>query len=977
MGPYGGKPRTGCKERQGARDEWLEPFDLSGISFAITHAQQVQHAVQAQRRDRLLGRLAHQRLGAEGYTEAGDSEHRQVVGTVADGNGLLHLQTFLACQLSEQVGFALRIDDRLDRHARALAVDHFQFVGEHVVDTQLGLQLLGEVGEATGEDGGLVTQALEFGEQGLGTFGQAQRRTDLVQHADIQALEQRQALLEAGTKIQLATHGPLGDFRDLLADTGGLGQFVDHFSLDQRRVHIEHRQTAIAAEQRVLLEGDIDVQFLRDAEEFGTQGLRIGRLAAHGKLDAALALLRRGVQRDTAGQAIDVIDIEFVLGGDGTDPLQLLGGDLAGQQGNDVAGLALAIDPVAVVGFGNRSETHLLVQFVAGEKQILEDRRALLGVRNFHQDAEGQGVMDHRLANIENIHAAPGEDASDGCGKTRTVLTGDVDQDDFAQDRLRVVEKMRILPLFADHRAQPILCRVMVARYTAQQFLRHKEPRSVNRPTPVKTDNFFLLIFRALRQRRVPLALRIACHNIFLVALALVIYAGVMGLQFKEAMHEQTDALGQSLTTQTATSATELLVSNDILSLNVLLGNLVKNPLVAHAAIYSVDNRILAEAGQRPKNGLLGEAEGLYQTKITFQEVTAGQLRISLDMSQFQQPMTISMQSMGILAGILLALALTMSLRLGRYVSTPLLQLRVWLRDLDEYTPATERQDEIGDLARQLHARFAPPPREVEPEPEIEEDFADEAEPAFQVRNLRDPAFDEAPAVVRPPARVTDDDEDDEAFADLRDDTAPSVAPAAPAVPRQPQASAVLAVQLGSQEQLRRLPRTRLTELLERYRDCLEQAASLYESEVQHLNDGSTLLLFHSQDSGEDYLTNAICCGELLRALGHALQVEVADSGITLQLQLGLVLGEGVQGLSQIDLLLTEKAQDALALSQHSRNLLLVERKIGDDALIRQRARIRPIASPEGACCVERLMEPYPSMLERQLARMHERQVKN
>ncbi|MFD2643810.1 HAMP domain-containing protein [Pseudomonas japonica] len=501
----------------------------------------------------------------------------------------------------------------------------------------------------------------------------------------------------------------------------------------------------------------------------------------------------------------------------------------------------------------------------------------------------------------------------------------------------------------------------------------------MNRPTPVKTDNFFLLIFHALRQRRVPLALRIACHNIFLVALALVIYACVMGLQFKEAMHEQADALGQSLTTQTATSATELLVSNDILSLNVLLGNLVKNPLVAHAAIYSVDNRILAEAGQRPKNSLLGEAEGLYQTKITFQDVTAGQLRISLDMSQFQQPMTISMQSMGILAGILLALALTMSLRLGRYVSTPLLQLRVWLRDLDEYTPATERQDEIGDLARQLHARFAPPPKAVEPEPEIEESFEEEREP-FEIRDLRDPDFDETPAVVRPKTRSVEaeEDEDDDAFADLGD-VAPSTSTAAvkPVAPREPQKSAVLAVQLGSQEQLRRLPRARLTELLDRYRDCLEQAASLYESEVQTLNDGSTLLLFHSQDSGEDYLTNAICCGELLRALGHALQVEVADSGITLQLQLGLALGEDLHGLSQIDLLLTEKAQDALALSQHSRNLLLVERPVSDDALIRQRARIRPIASPEGACCVERLMEPYPSMLERQLARMHERQVKS
>ena len=504
----------------------------------------------------------------------------------------------------------------------------------------------------------------------------------------------------------------------------------------------------------------------------------------------------------------------------------------------------------------------------------------------------------------------------------------------------------------------------------------------MNRPTPVKTDNFFLLIFRALRHRRVPIALRIASHNVILVALALVIYAGVMGLQFKQAMHEQADALGESLTTQTATSATELLVSNDILSLNVLLNNLTKNKLVAHAAIYSVDNRILAESGQRPKHSLLGEAEGMYESKITFQDVTAGQLRISLDMDQFQQPMTISLQSMGILSAILLALSLALSLRMGRYLSTPLLQLRVWLRRIDEHTPGIDRQDEIGDLARQLHANFAPEPA-PEPESEPEPEFEDEDEPEFEVRNLRDPSFDETrPMAAQKPAprhvvsTVEDDDDDEDPFADLRDESLTEAVPVPrKATPSVPQHSAVLAIQLGSQEQLRRLPRARLEELLERYRDCLDQAASLYQGEIETLNDGSTLMLFHTEDSGDDYLTNAICCGELLRALGHQLQIEVADSGITLQLQLGLTLGDELFGLSQIDLLLTDSAQDALALSQHSRNLLLVERKIGDDALIRQRARIRPIASPEGACCVERLMEPYPSMLERQLARMHERRA--
>ena len=495
----------------------------------------------------------------------------------------------------------------------------------------------------------------------------------------------------------------------------------------------------------------------------------------------------------------------------------------------------------------------------------------------------------------------------------------------------------------------------------------------MNRPTPVKTDNFFLLIFRALRHRRVPLALRIAFTNIVLVAIALVIYACVMGLQFKQAMHEQADAVGQSLTTQTATSATELLVSNDILSLNVLLNNLVKNPLVAHAAIFSPDNRILAEAGQRPKSGLLGQSQGLYETKINFQDVPAGQLRISLDMNQFQQPLTISLQSMAILGGILLVLALALSLRLGRYISTPLLQLRVWLRNPDEFTPATQRTDEIGDLARQLHAQLAPEPREPEPEPEVEEEYEEEHEPVPAPRAAKPGPFPALPA--KPVTRqilAEEDEEDfgDDPFSDLRE-TATAVArpPVAPVVKVKTQ-SAVLAVQLGAQEQLRRLPRARLTELLERYRDCLEQAASLYESEVHTLNDGSTLMLFHSENSGEDYLTNAICCGELLRALGHALQVEVADSGITLQLQLGLVLSDEVYGLNPIDLLLTESAQDALALSQHSRNLLLVVREISDDPLIRQRARIRPIASPEGACCVERLLEPYPSLLERQLARI-------
>ena len=511
----------------------------------------------------------------------------------------------------------------------------------------------------------------------------------------------------------------------------------------------------------------------------------------------------------------------------------------------------------------------------------------------------------------------------------------------------------------------------------------------MNRPASVKPDNFFLLIYRALRQRRVPLVLRVASHTLLLVALALIIYAWVMGMQFKHAMEQQADALGQSLITQTAASATDLLVANDILSLNVLLSNLVKNPLVAHAAIYSVDNRVLAESGTRPQRSLLGDEEGLYSTPIGFQEVIAGHLRISLDMQQFQQPMTISLQSMGLLSLILLALTLTLSMRLGRQLSLPLMQLRLWLRDPDDPAPGAGRQDEIGELARQLQARLVP--EKPEPEIELDDSMQDLYSAHFEVPapaavkeydrsdvDLRDHLDESAESLA------TDDHATDESFDDDFDDDppfdepkpqpAPAQAPATiiPAAPAISGKSGVLAIQLGAQEQLRRLPRARLTELLQRYSDCLQQAATLYQAELHTLNDGSSLMLFHSQDDEQNYLTHALCCGELMRALGHALQIEVADSGITLQLQLGLTQGEGLYDLSQGDLLLSEPAQAALAMSQHSRNLLLVEKGIGEDSLIRQRARIRPIASPEGACCVERLLEPYPSLLERQLARMHE-----
>jgi hypothetical protein len=57
----------------------------------------------------------------------------------------------------------------------------------------------------------------------------------------------------------------------------------------------------------------------------------------------------------------------------------------------------------------------------------------LLGVGKFDQDAERQGVVDHRLTDVENVHTTLGQNAGNGRSQTRTVDSRDVNQDDFAQ----------------------------------------------------------------------------------------------------------------------------------------------------------------------------------------------------------------------------------------------------------------------------------------------------------------------------------------------------------------------------------------------------------------------------------------------------------------------------------------------------------------------------------------------------------------
>ena len=431
--------------------------------------------------------------------------------------------------------------------------------------------------------------------------------------------------------------------------------------------------------------------------------------------------------------------------------------------------------------------------------------------------------------------------------------------------------------------------------------------------------------------RRVSITSRITRYIALTILTCIAVFAGLMYAQLTWSIQQQADALGQSLLQQTSTTVENTLSADDALSLAVLLRELASNSYVRHAAIYSADNRILAEAGKSSR-----KENGVYSKPLSFQGVTAGSLHLQIDMQKLRKPLLNSLQSIAVLGVALLIFVALLSAYLGRWVAVPLQHLSNWLINPAPPAPHINRPDEIGLLARQLNEHFnAATQQKDAPTFHSERPSHAPATPAAQPTVSASSAYCAEPSATQLlNARTT-----------------------------------MLAVEFGSFEQLRLLPNDRLVNLQKKYRHALEQSALLYSGKLHMLGDGRSLISFHS-DSAE-YPCNALCCGELLRAFGHALQTEVASSGIALHIQLGLSEGPLLKNVPLGDLLLSESTQAALELSQYSSNLLLLSNTLAEHSKISACARTHAVAKPHNASGVEFLLPPYPALLQSQLNELY------
>lgn len=523
------------------------------------------------------------------------------------------------------------------------------------------------------------------------------------------------------------------------------------------------------------------------------------------------------------------------------------------------------------------------------------------------------------------------------------------------------------------------------------------------KPTPPPSENLFIRSYASWKQHSVKLTGKLISLAVLPIALLMLWVGILMVSDLQQGTARQANAIGDALAKQIAASVAEPLAANDQLSLNILLAQWRQNPLVAHTRLLTAENRVIAEAGDRSATRQLAPGQGRFNAAVHIQDTVAGQVQLSLSAEPFKSPVNALLNKLAWAALLLALVAGLVAWRMAANLRRTLRELALW--DHETPAPGQQRRDEVGELARQLNQRFHPEPEPPEeealldsPEEDIDEDDALLASviaaPANEASDHDLLPQDSAPADLDDAAAGINldqldqtelEDQTDEAAAHepvTATEKAISAAAAESDVSEQQKEpeqaapevleSAVLAIRLGNQEALRRLPRARLMALLGRYREQLERACTLYSGHLHTLHDGTSLVVFNASECRQDELTHALCCGELLRVLGHDLQVEIADTGITLHLHLALCHTPSLLGFAAQEVHEHGACQTLIEQVQYSRNLLLLDSRLANCDALRQRAVVRRLASQPGIYCIERLQDPYQAMLEQQLNHLYQ-----
>jgi uncharacterized membrane protein affecting hemolysin expression len=204
--------------------------------------------------------------------------------------------------------------------------------------------------------------------------------------------------------------------------------------------------------------------------------------------------------------------------------------------------------------------------------------------------------------------------------------------------------------------------------------------------------------------------IRALCLVLLPIVLSGVVCIWITTTHVSNQLDNQGQHFGDAIADQLSLSLTDYLVNEDILSLNVVLTDLVARGNFDFASIYSVDNRLLAQAGRR-SGGAAGEQ--MFSRDITWQNASMGYLQIGLANQLSSTPLN---SIILLLLAIHLLIASITGLAVWFYADL----IYLWIAQPDSRPQLASNNTEDQDLPAANSDSPQPPAPAPLPEPPVE-----------------------------------------------------------------------------------------------------------------------------------------------------------------------------------------------------------------------------------------------------------------
>ncbi len=365
----------------------------------------------------------------------------------------------------------------------------------------------------------------------------------------------------------------------------------------------------------------------------------------------------------------------------------------------------------------------------------------------------------------------------------------------------------------------------------------------------------------------IPIAYKLAIIITLLISTGMILLGLVIVTNQTQLLKAQMHDYGSTVSSQLAGSSKELILSDDILSLMVLVKNLGANGNILGAVIYSESGNILASTGIIPDSDitkLYSQSDKIdkndytlewqksveqqqldlisFITPIKFQDVTAGHTIVTFSKASLSQSITETVHAIVAATIFMILLGIFTAYELGKRLSRPIHNLMDASKAIDKgdyaFRISEERNDEIGYLIDAFNNMA---------NGLLEKSQVENAFSRFVSTNVAKQIMGNLDGIQLGGEHV--------------------------------QATAMFADIVGFTSMSEKLPPEEVATLLNEYFTYIAMACELYNGNIDKYMGDCAMVVFGVPVEDPNHKINALCCAVLIQRLVERLNVQRIKSG--------------------------------------------------------------------------------------------------